>query len=110
MTTICIDNPVAPTVAPEMPMKYGDCWRVITWASGRTALTIRSYMSVGAHGSGSRELLTFDEVIEHHRAPWRFAQLRRSRGSGNPASFARTRHWVPAFAGTTKLRVPGVRQ
>src|SRR5690349_4474961 len=31
-----------------------------------------------------------------------FAKLRRSRGSGNPASFARTRHRVPAFAGTTK--------
>jgi collagen triple helix repeat protein len=32
--------------------------------------------------------------------------FRRSRGSGNPASFARMRHWVPAFAGTTKLREP----
>ena len=31
--------------------------------------------------------------------------LRRSRGSENPASFGRTRHWVPAFAGTTTLAI-----
>ena len=50
IVTRCMLSPLAPTVCPEMPTKYGSRWRVRTSRSGRIART--SCISTASSGSG----------------------------------------------------------